>query len=63
MSYETGKFKLYLKGLSDDYRTNKWVASCKKCDKWFDIPTTMMAVQYVECPKCREGETINYNNL
>ena len=63
--YETKNFKLKTTSLSNDLRTNVWQAQCKKCSKWFTPPTTMMAIQLVECStnKCNNNEIINYNEL
>jgi hypothetical protein len=63
--HETKNFKLRTNSFSDDLRTNVWQVLCNKCGKWFSPPTTMMAVQLVECPnkKCDNSEIINYNEL
>jgi hypothetical protein len=63
--YETKNFTLRPIGSSDDLRTNVWRVYCNKCGKWFSPPTTMMAVQLVECAnnKCDNSEIINYNEL
>lgn len=63
--YETKNFKLITTNLSIDLRTNVWQIQCKKCGKWFSPPTTIVAVQLVECTtrKCNNSETINYNKL
>ena len=60
---ETEKFHVTCIGRSRDNRTNKWSAKCKKCGKWHEPPTTMLASQRITCPKCNEEEVINYNNL
>lgn len=59
---ETNKFKnINPVGLSRDLRTNRWKITCKSCNKTFEPATTMLAKQVVECPKCFNTETINYN--
>lgn len=62
-NYESEKFKLYLRGSSRDLRTNAWTATCKKCNKQFDPPTTMMRFNNIVCTKCNESEIIDYNHL
>ena len=63
--HETKNFTLRPISSSDDLRTNVWRVHCNKCGKWFSPPTTMMAVQLVECTskKCDNSEIINYNEL
>lgn len=59
---ESEKFKFKLLGLSEDSKTNKWLVTCKKCNKSHTPTTTMIATQLIKC-ECGEKETINYNNL
>lgn len=61
--YITEKFKIIFRGLSADYRTNKWEVKCNKCSKVTTPPTTVMAVQLVTCSNCGEEEEVNYNEL
>jgi Zn finger protein HypA/HybF involved in hydrogenase expression len=58
---EFKKFKVRLIGSSRDLRTNRWELTCKKCNKSHEPETTLLALQHIECPKCNEDETINYN--
>lgn len=60
---ETILFSIKYGGISHDGRTNTWNVLCKSCSKWFSPPTTIMATQTIECPKCQQQETINYNNV
>ena len=62
MEKESEKFRFYLNGNSDDDRTNRWRVNCKKCNNWFEPPTTMLAVQTVFC-RCGTKENVNYNKL
>lgn len=50
-------------GASPDRRTNKWQITCLKCNKEFIPPTTMLAKNTVECPKCESTMIIDYNEL
>lgn len=61
--YESNHFNITFIGESEDYRTNKWRFKCKNCNKTFEPPTTILAIQAVTCPKCDNTETINYNKL
>ena len=59
---QSEKFKIHFLGESHDLRTNRWGFKCKKCDRNFEPPTTMLAVQTIQC-KCGVIETVNYNKL
>lgn len=61
--YESEKFIFYLKGASNDLRTNSWSTTCKNCKKAYEPVTTMLATQQIVCPKCGEKENVNYNEL
>ena len=61
MHFETTDFKISLKGLSRDNRTNKWSVVSKCCKKYFEPDTTMLRVQTLECPKCGRRNIVDYN--
>lgn len=61
--YKPKRFHISISGLSADGRTNRWTASCLKCKKVFNPPTTMLSSQQISCPKCGEEEVIYYNEL
>lgn len=53
-------FKGVAVALSCDQRTNVWRLQCP-CGATWNPPTTMLAQQWVECPKCEAGEVVDYN--
>ena len=55
-------FELRIAGASADRRTNRWKAKCVGCGKEHEPPTTLLAKQDVECPKCGAIEIVNYND-
>lgn len=61
--YFSDNFKIYLLGLSNDGRTNKWRFICKNCNKIHEPTTTILRCQIITCPKCNIKENIDYNNL
>ena len=55
------RFELRIAGASADKRTNRWKAKCLSCGKEHEPPTTLLANQDIECPKCAAIEVVNYN--
>ena len=47
-------------GLSRDQRANQWEFSCT-CGYRHEPPTTRLAVNTIDCPKCARKWLVNYN--
>lgn len=48
-------------GLSRDGRTNAWELTLP-CGHRTKPATTLLASQFVSCPRCEKGFWVNYNN-
>jgi DNA-binding transcriptional MerR regulator len=61
--HSTEFFTVSYIGYNSDHRKNRWICTCKLCNKRFAQPLSLWSKKEVKCPDCRSSQVIDFDNL